>query len=71
MKCQLKIFCTRKNCVHHMSFGMPYTAVHLDITIVMFTFYILENRIALGVLINLGVHLCMWCTTKVNVEIEL
>ena len=54
-----------------MSFGMPYTAVHLDSTIVMFTFYILENRIALGVLINLGVHLCMWCTTKVNVEIEL
>ena len=31
---QPKIFCTPKNSLHHMSFGMPYTAVHLNITIV-------------------------------------
>ena len=33
--------------------------------------HISEHRIALGVDINSGVHLCIWCTTKVNVKIEL
>ena len=51
-----------------MRFGTPYTTVHLNITIEI---HISENRIALGVHINLGVHLCVWCTTKVNVKIEL
>ena len=35
------------------------------------TKFIFKKRIALGVHINLDVHLCIWCTTKVNVKIEL
>ena len=51
-----------------MSFGMPYTAVHLNITIANLYF---RKQNSFWCTHQFGCTLCMWCTTKVNVGIEL
>ena len=52
-----------------MSFGTPKTTVHLNIT--MINSYFRKHSRAVGVHINLGIHLCVCYTTKVTIEVEL